>query len=110
MLFTRPLLAHRRRAKFGDQELPRMNSIPRDKLLGMPRRNLYWTVIIVTIPFIVVTSNILYKRVVLGEEKRKTLREGGMDAGYVMDNIASSRGTRQPTEAQQHGDWRDRSE
>ncbi|KAJ2705247.1 hypothetical protein H4R19_005144 [Coemansia spiralis] len=91
MLFTRPLFAqHRRHAKFGDQGLPRLDKLPSGGLFGMSRRNFCWTVIIVTIPFIVVTSNILYKRLVLGEEKRKTLREGGADAGYVLDNIASS--------------------
>ncbi|KAJ2757693.1 hypothetical protein IWQ56_006198 [Coemansia nantahalensis] len=90
MLLTRPLFAQRRRARFGDQSLPRLDAVPPSKLFGMSRRNFCWTVIIVTIPFIVVTSSILYKRLVLGEEKRKTLHEGGVDAGYVLDNIASS--------------------
>ncbi|KAI8325988.1 hypothetical protein GQ54DRAFT_161862 [Martensiomyces pterosporus] len=91
MLFTRPLLAQNRRAKFGDQSLPRMKTVPKDKFRGMSKRQLCWTVIIVTIPLITVYSNILYKRLVLGEEKRRTYKEGGLDSGYLMDNIASSR-------------------
>ncbi|KAJ2234816.1 hypothetical protein IWW45_003104 [Coemansia sp. RSA 485] len=92
MLFTRPLFAqHKRRAhKFGDPDLPRMKTVPRDNLLGMSRRQLCWTVIIVTIPLVVVFSKIVYKRLVLGEEKRKSFREGGLDSGYLLDNIASS--------------------
>ncbi|KAI9505113.1 hypothetical protein GGI26_000010 [Coemansia sp. RSA 1358] len=91
MIFTRPLSAvHNRRLKFGDQNLPRMNRLPRDKLIGMSKRQLSWTVIIVTLPLIAVCSNILYKRLVLGDEKRKTFKEGGMDIGFLMDNIASS--------------------
>ncbi|KAJ2719509.1 hypothetical protein GGI07_005174 [Coemansia sp. Benny D115] len=92
MLFTRPLLAQGKRAfKYGNRELPRMETLPKNKLIGMSKRQLCWTVIIVTIPIVVVYSNIVYKRLVLGEEKRKTFYEGGIDAGYVMDNIASSR-------------------
>ncbi|PIA19556.1 hypothetical protein COEREDRAFT_78887 [Coemansia reversa NRRL 1564] len=91
MFFTRPLFVHKRRTRFGDRNLPKMDTLPKDKLVGLSKRQLCWTVIIVTIPFIVVYSNILYKRLVLGEDKRRTLREGGMDTSYVMDNIASSR-------------------
>ncbi|KAJ1963478.1 hypothetical protein GGI12_002036 [Dipsacomyces acuminosporus] len=94
MFFTHPLLSQRRRLRFGDQSLPRMSTVPKDKFRGMSRRQLCWTVIIVTIPLIAVYSNILYRRLVLGEEKRKTYREGGADTGYLLDNIASSR---QPT-------------
>ncbi|KAJ1895921.1 hypothetical protein LPJ66_004304 [Kickxella alabastrina] len=92
MLFTRPLLAQGKRAiKFGDKSLPRMNTVPKDKFIGMSRRQLCWTVIIVTIPLVVVYSNIVYKRLVLGEEKLRSFKDGGLDSGYVMDNIASSR-------------------
>ncbi|KAJ2083143.1 hypothetical protein H4R24_001056 [Coemansia sp. RSA 988] len=100
MFFTRPLFAHKRRMRFGDQSLPKMDTLPRDKLVGLSKRQLCWTVIIVTIPFIVVFSDILYRRLILGEDKRRTLREGGMDTSYVMDNIASSRretGFREPS-------------
>ncbi|KAJ2380258.1 hypothetical protein H4S02_006771, partial [Coemansia sp. RSA 2611] len=62
MLFTRPLLAQKRRLKFGDQNLPRLTSLPRDRFRGMSKRQLCWTVIIVTIPFIIVSGQIVYKR------------------------------------------------
>ncbi|KAJ1931253.1 hypothetical protein GGF37_007456, partial [Kickxella alabastrina] len=44
-----------------------------------------------TIPLVVVYSNIVYKRLVLGEEKLRSFKDGGLDSSYVMDNIASSR-------------------
>ncbi|KAJ1645018.1 hypothetical protein LPJ64_003350 [Coemansia asiatica] len=66
MLFSRQLFAqHRRAYKFGDPNLPRMKTVPRDKFSGM-------------------------SKLVLGEEKRKPFREGGLDSAYVLDNIASS--------------------
>ncbi|KAJ1950804.1 hypothetical protein FBU59_000508 [Linderina macrospora] len=89
MFYTRPLFAQK--IRFGDRNLPRMKNVPKDKFRGMSRRQLCWTVIIVTIPVIVVYSNILYKRLVLGEEKRRTFKEGGVDSAYLLDNIASSR-------------------
>ncbi|KAJ2853526.1 hypothetical protein J3B02_003103, partial [Coemansia erecta] len=62
MLFSRQLFAqHRRAYKFGDPNLPRMKTVPRDKFSGMSKRQLCWTVIIVTIPLVVVYSNIVYK-------------------------------------------------
>ncbi|KAI9475119.1 hypothetical protein BX667DRAFT_349762 [Coemansia mojavensis] len=113
MFFTQMLFAQKRRQKFGDPNLPRMDRIPRARFRGMSKRQLCWTVIIVTIPFIVVSGEIVYKRrkypleikqscfvllfalrtfvVVLGEGKRRRLMEGGIDSSYLLDNIASSR-------------------
>ncbi|KAJ1743652.1 hypothetical protein LPJ78_000385 [Coemansia sp. RSA 989] len=85
------LFAQKRRQKFGDPNLPRMDRIPRARFRGMSKRQLCWTVIIVTIPFIVVSGEIVYKRLVLGEGKRRRLMEGGIDSSYLLDNIASSR-------------------
>ncbi|KAJ1661739.1 hypothetical protein GGF38_003485, partial [Coemansia sp. RSA 25] len=79
-----------RPSRFGDRNLPRMNTVPKDKFGGMSRRQLCWTVIIVTIPLVVVYTNIVYKRLVLGEEKRKSFKDGGMDSAYLLDNIASA--------------------
>ncbi|KAJ2456804.1 hypothetical protein GGF42_003050 [Coemansia sp. RSA 2424] len=91
MFPTRLLRAQSQRpSRFGDRNLPRMNTVPKDKFGGMSRRQLCWTVIIVTIPLVVVYTNIVYKRLVLGEEKRKSFKDGGMDSAYLLDNIASA--------------------
>ncbi|KAJ2746514.1 hypothetical protein GGI20_001289 [Coemansia sp. BCRC 34301] len=92
MIFPTRLLRAQSKPKprFGDRNLPRMDTLPRNKFSGMSRRHLSWTVIIVTIPFIVVFSNIVYKRLVLGEERRKSFKDGGVDSAYLLDNIASS--------------------
>ncbi|KAJ2072226.1 hypothetical protein GGH92_003849 [Coemansia sp. RSA 2673] len=92
MLFPTQLLRAQgqRSPRFGDRGLPRMNTLPRDKFRGISRRQLCWTVIIVTIPLVVVYTNIVYKRLVLGEEKRKSFKDGGVDSAYLLDNIASA--------------------
>ncbi|KAJ2491742.1 hypothetical protein IWW37_002066 [Coemansia sp. RSA 2050] len=79
-----------RRPQFGDRNLPRLDRLPSDKFRGMSRRQLCWTVIIVTVPLVVLYSNIVYKRLVLGEERRKPFRKGGLETGYLLDNIASA--------------------
>ncbi|KAJ2268317.1 hypothetical protein IWW41_000847 [Coemansia sp. RSA 2522] len=91
MLFTRTLLAQKRQFKFGDKTLPKLKALPQDRLTGMSKRQLCWTVIIMTIPFIIVSGNIVYKRLVLGEEKRRRLVDGGMDSSYMLDNLGSAR-------------------
>ncbi|KAJ2890086.1 hypothetical protein GGI21_006308, partial [Coemansia aciculifera] len=92
MFATRLLRAQQtpRPSQFGDRNLPRLKTVPKDKFRGMSRRQLCWTVIIVTVPLIVVYSNIVYKRLVLGEEKRKSFKDGGMDSAILLDNIASA--------------------
>ncbi|KAJ2832664.1 hypothetical protein GGI24_001143 [Coemansia furcata] len=92
MLFPTQFLRaqNQRSPRFGDRNLPRMNTVPKDKFGGMSRRQLCWTVIIVTIPLVVVYTNIVYKRLVLGEERRKSFKEGGLDSSYLLDNIASA--------------------
>ncbi|KAJ2159399.1 hypothetical protein GGF46_003063, partial [Coemansia sp. RSA 552] len=62
MLFTRIVRTQQKRMQFGNQNLPRMRVLPRDRLFGLSKRQFCWTVIIVTIPFIIVSGNIVYKR------------------------------------------------
>ncbi|KAJ2684458.1 hypothetical protein IWW39_004895 [Coemansia spiralis] len=92
MLFPTQLLRaqSQRRPQFGDRNLPRLDRLPSDKFRGMSRRQVCWTVIIVTVPLVVLYSSIVYKRLVLGEERRKPFREGGLESGYLLDNIASA--------------------